>query len=547
MLRARLLLPLLAVIAIAVTAYVQALPPAVRVAVVETGLVMQVVYATGTVRPETETRVAPEVRGRLESILVEEGDTVRAGQPLAYLDTREARIRLQEAETRLSTARARLRQAAAPGDPLSVQQAQARETARQAQVAGTEARLVTASERVAAAEAGLEAARAAVIAARARARALEEAARGSAGDVETARELAAGAAAEAAQARATQETARDLLSRRTLLFREGAISERLVTEARTAAASADAMVQAAQRRQAAQESAAVVALARAASTAAQAEDAAAAVQAAEAQARAAQAQLAEARAALAELPRAVDAQAAELAAARAQLRQTRRGLREVEIAPLREEVRAQLAAVAWYRNELNRYTLRAPVSGRLTLRAADPGDFAAAGAPLFTIAAEQQIHVRADVDEADIGALRPGSRAHFQVDALPGRTFSGRVTRIGRAADRATRTYPVEIRDLHSITGLRLGMTADVNIEGRATHGAVLIPTAALQSEGDRTTVWVVDSEDRARRRTVRIQSRDAGSVHALEGVAAGERLILNPGRGLREGRRVHVVPAGAS
>jgi RND family efflux transporter MFP subunit len=84
------------------------LPPAVAVATVSTGPAVQAVYATGNVEPVHWAKVGPAVRARITAVLVEEGARVEAGQPMAQLDDREARHRVEEAEARANFAQEEL-------------------------------------------------------------------------------------------------------------------------------------------------------------------------------------------------------------------------------------------------------------------------------------------------------------------------------------------------------------------------------------------------------------------------------------------------------
>lgn len=542
MLHTRFVIPLLLIAGVSTAAYLQLRPPGVRLARAESGQVIEVVYATGTVRPDTETRAAPEVSGRIVALLADEGELVRAGQPLARLDAAEAVIRLREAERKLETARARLRQAAAPTDPFTVGQLRAQLRAAEARTAAARERVTTAGDRIETAASSARAAEAAVEGARARVRSLRSTARAVLDEVEAARERVATAEAEIAQARAGADAARDLYDRRQALLREGAIAERLVTEARTAQQSAEAGLRAATARAEAARRALAGVRASADAAQAQAEDAEAGEKAAGESAAAARSQATEARNAPEELRRQVDAHRQDVEAIRSQVAQAVRGRQRVDIDVVRTEVGTQEAAVAQARQELSRYTLLSPVSGRITSRPVDPGDYIPAGGRLFTIASEQRVYVQADVDEADIGQVRQGSQARFQVDAQPGKTYTGRVALIGRAADRGTKTYPVEIRGIDTAAGLRIGMTADVNIRGRVTDGAVLVPSAALQTEADHTIAWVIDSQERARRRIVRFKAKDAQSVQVIQGIYAGEQVVLDPPGGLQDGRAVRVA-----
>lgn len=103
--RARIIIPLLLIMFALAGAWVwRALPPSVAVAAATTGPAIQAVYATGNVEPVHWAKVGPALRARITAVLVEEGARVEAGQPMAQLDDREARHRVEEAEARASFA-----------------------------------------------------------------------------------------------------------------------------------------------------------------------------------------------------------------------------------------------------------------------------------------------------------------------------------------------------------------------------------------------------------------------------------------------------------
>ncbi len=541
MLRPKFILPLAALLALIGLIVVQMQPPTVRMATAETGRVVDVVYATGNVRPDTETKVAAEVAGRIVELLADEGDRVRFGQVVARLDDTEARIRLREAENRLETVRARVRQAEAPTDPYNIQQLEAQLRAAVARARAAEERVGAAGDRIETARSSARAVGTTVEGAQAKARAMRSAATAAQNEIDAARQRAEAAASDVNQARANLEAARDLYRRRAQLLREGAIAERMVTEARTAMNAAEAAVKAAQNRQQAAEQTVQTARANAAAAQAQYEDAMAAIETARANTAAAQSQVQEAASGVSELDRQVEAAQQEVEAIRSQLEQARRGQRSVDIEPIRTELRTAESAVAQARQDLVQFTITAPVAGRVTERPVDPGDYVASGNRVMTIANEDRVYVRADVDEADIAQVRVGAEARFQVDARPEVTYTGRVARIGDAADPSTKTYPVEIRRLSTTQGLRIGMTADVNIQGRVTPDAVLVPTSALQTEEERIVVWTVDAEGRVHKRPVRIKAQDANTAQIVSGLIPGERVVLNPSGKLQEGRRVRV------
>jgi RND family efflux transporter MFP subunit len=108
----------------------RALPPAVSIGLATTGPAVEAVYATGNVEPVRWARVGPSLRARLTGVLVEEGERVEEGQPLAQLDDRESRQRVTEAEARATFA----------GEELNrIRQLGARDIAARAQLERAEA------------------------------------------------------------------------------------------------------------------------------------------------------------------------------------------------------------------------------------------------------------------------------------------------------------------------------------------------------------------------------------------------------------------------
>lgn len=121
--------------------------------------------------------------------------------------------------------------------------------------------------------------------------------------------------------------------------------------------------------------------------------------------------------------------------------------------------------------DLERTNVRTPISGIVLNRSVDVGQTVAASlqAPeLFRIAGDlASIHIEAQVSEVDVGGVKQGQQADFQVDAYPGRTFQGRVeqVRLAPAAADTVVTYSVIIAADNTSLDLFPGMTAHVKIE----------------------------------------------------------------------------------
>jgi RND family efflux transporter MFP subunit len=195
------------------------------------------------------------------------------------------------------------------------------------------------------------------------------------------------------------------------------------------------------------------------------------------------------------------------------------------------------AAAASARARLGDWRIVAPFAGRVLRRDAEPGDLATVGTPLFVVADLRSLRITADIDERDVGRLTPGLAAVVRADAFPGKTFTASVTEITPQGDASGRVFRARLA-LAADSLLRPGMTVEANLIIARRPGAVLAPSQAVQGGA----AWVVDGE-RVRRRAVTVGVEGAGSTEIRSGVAAGERLVLSPPPGLKDGDRIRIAP----
>jgi len=190
--------------------------------------------------------------------------------------------------------------------------------------------------------------------------------------------------------------------------------------------------------------------------------------------------------------------------------------------------------------------ITAPFAGVITARFVDPGAFipaATAGTPvqntaLVTLMDFSRLRVQVFVPEAEVPFIRTGLPVEVTVEELPGRTFSGSVTRFAYALDEATKTMLTEI-ELPNPTGdLRPGMYASVQLQVERKSDALLIPVAALMVEKAGSFVFVA-SGGKARRSPVRTGFRDGVNVEILEGLAPDQAIVVTGSGTLSDGQAV--------
>lgn len=198
------------------------------------------------------------------------------------------------------------------------------------------------------------------------------------------------------------------------------------------------------------------------------------------------------------------------------------------------------AAVSGARTQLGYTALHAPFNGVVTARLADPGTLAAPGVPLLQIDRDGPLQVYTTVDESLIGSVRLGMKVPVSVDSVGAGGLSGTVAQIVPAADPASRSFLVKL-DLPSEKGLRAGMYATVQFPG-AARSMILAPQSAVVQRGSLECVYALDAQGVAQLRYVTLGNQHGDRVEILSGVAAGEKLVNNPGDRDLAGKRIEAT-----
>lgn len=187
------------------------------------------------------------------------------------------------------------------------------------------------------------------------------------------------------------------------------------------------------------------------------------------------------------------------------------------------ELSAAQSTLAAARSDMDYADIRAPFAGTVVEKHVLRGTFATPGAPLLTIAGAQA-EIRAYVGPAIVRLLKPGDTA--QVD-IGGTSQPATITRVVGGADPETHTHLVELR-LTRDTSAAYGAYAELHFTvGQDEQLAV--PMAALVRRAGMLGVFVVDKNDHAHFRLVRIGARHDGNVAVVAGLTAGEKVVVPP------------------
>nr|WP_217443095.1 efflux RND transporter periplasmic adaptor subunit [Burkholderia diffusa] len=229
------------------------------------------------------------------------------------------------------------------------------------------------------------------------------------------------------------------------------------------------------------------------------------------------------------------AQAHENLIATAQLEQTQNSY--TSALAQRDQAQQQLALA---KNQLRYATLVADHAGYITAEQADTGQNVSAGQAVYQLAWSGDVDVVSDVPEAALASLAPGHAATVTLPSLPGRQFAAKVREVAPAADPQSRTYRVKLTLAAPDPAIRLGMTANVALDGAPAAGdaqPITLPATALFHDGAHPAVWVVRTkDDTLELRRVDVARFNERTVTVSHGLQPGERVVL---------QGVHTVSAG--
>ncbi|HYC49986.1 MAG TPA: efflux RND transporter periplasmic adaptor subunit [Gemmatimonadaceae bacterium] len=202
------------------------------------------------------------------------------------------------------------------------------------------------------------------------------------------------------------------------------------------------------------------------------------------------------------------------------------------------------AAAAGAGESAGRATITAPISGVVSARMVSGGEAVSPGAPLFTVVNASELELAGRVGVADAARVRVGQPVTFTLDAYPNQVYRGRVARMDPTADPGTRQVGVYVRLANPNNRIVGGQFARGTIETGSSLSAVVIPEVALANRtGNAATVFVLNG-NRVSRRSVTVGERDAasGRIAVLNGLQAGERVLLNPTSDITDGTQVSVT-----
>ena len=191
--------------------------------------------------------------------------------------------------------------------------------------------------------------------------------------------------------------------------------------------------------------------------------------------------------------------------------------------------------------------VRAPFSGQVSLRRISVGAVVSAGDEIATVSDVSSIKLDFTVPETMLANVQVGQTVIAKSAAFPDLQTEGKIQAIDPVVNPQTRTATLRAVLSNRSGRLKPGMLLSVTLASRA-RTSVAVPELALVREGDTSFVYVVGSDNKAKRLPVITGGRDGNVVEVIDGLAAGDKIVTEGVVKLTDGAKVRVgKPGGAA
>jgi membrane fusion protein, multidrug efflux system len=194
-----------------------------------------------------------------------------------------------------------------------------------------------------------------------------------------------------------------------------------------------------------------------------------------------------------------------------------------------------------YNNLLENTVLRAPINGVVTARNYDQGDLYS-GQPIYVVQQITPVKLLVGISETDYTKVKKGDEVEITADAIPGRTFTGKVNKVYPTIDAASHTFTTEVLVANSDRVLRPGMFTRVTVRF-GVNNSIVVPDEAvskMQGSGQRC-VYVVKSDNTVELAIVTIGRHFDKYYEILSGLSDGDTVVTKGSASLKDGSKIEV------
>ena len=225
---------------------------------------------------------------------------------------------------------------------------------------------------------------------------------------------------------------------------------------------------------------------------------------------------------------------------------TEREAAAVRISAAKAQIQAAEEDVEHAQTRLSKAIIRSPRKGVISWRNVNVGDYVGemGAKPMFRIVDNRVLELTVTVPSGEMGAVRMGQPLTFSTDAIPGKTFAGKVMFINPTVNESDRSVRVVAEVENIPEQLKGGLFVKGQILTGKRTGVIKIPRIALLTwdvAATKAEIFVVN-ENVAHRRTVRTGNISGDQVEIISGLASGQQVITRGGFNVKDGDKVNVT-----
>ena len=195
-----------------------------------------------------------------------------------------------------------------------------------------------------------------------------------------------------------------------------------------------------------------------------------------------------------------------------------------------------------YENLKENATLVSPINGVITARNYDAGDMYAMASPIYTVEQIVPVKLLVGISETDYSKVKKGDSVEITADALPGKTFYGKIRKIYPTVDPTTRTFTVEVVIDNNYSTLRPGMFVRATVKFGANNSVVIPDVAVVKQQGSgERFVYILNEDGTVTYQKIVLGRRMGAEYEVLEGIADGAKVVTGGQIRLKDGIKVIV------
>jgi RND family efflux transporter MFP subunit len=217
------------------------------------------------------------------------------------------------------------------------------------------------------------------------------------------------------------------------------------------------------------------------------------------------------------------------------------GLTEQELDDMKNKLESAKIGYEQAQKQLSDATVKSPISGTITSKKVEEGNFVNVGTAIATIVDISKLKVKLNVSETSVYLLNIGDKAIISSEAYPGILFTGNISFISPKGNN-NHTYPVEIVIPNSNAHpLKAGSFVSVTIKQKDKGKKLCIPRQALQSSINDAQVYVAQN-GKAVLKNIIVNNGDNSYLEVVSGLNEGEQVITTGQINLSDGKTIKIL-----